>query len=105
MTTKPPRKHPPSVPYENLLYQELQDRAFATAYLNEALQGEEDLSVFLLALRHVMEAQGVKMADLSKQSGLSRESLYKMLSEKGNPEMRSLKAILDTMGLRLTIAG
>lgn len=105
MTTKQPRKYPAAAPYEDLLYQELQDKAFATAYLNESLQDEEDLSVFLLALRHVIEAQGIKMTELSKKSGLNRESLYKMLSERGNPEMRSIKAILDTLGLRLTVAG
>jgi probable addiction module antidote protein len=105
MTTNPEPKHPASLPYEALLSKELQDKEFALAYLNECLQDEEDLSVFLLALKQVIDAQGVKMTDLSKKSGLNRESLYKMLSQKGNPEMKSIKAVLDGLGFRLTIAG
>lgn len=105
MTTKPDKPIPKSVPYESSLYQELQNKEFALAYLNECLQDEEDLSVFLLALKQVIEAQGTKMTDLSKKSGLNRESLYKMLSEKGNPEMKSIKALLNGLGFRLTIAG
>lgn len=105
MTTSPERKHPASVPYEELLNQELQDKEFALAYLNECLQDEEDLSVFLLALKQVIDAQEIKMTELSRKSGLNRESLYKMLSQKGNPEMKSIKAVLAGLGFRLTIAG
>ena len=105
MTTNPEPKHPASIPYEDSLYKELLDKEFAVAYLNECLQDEEDLSVFLLGLKHVIEAQGIKMTELSRKAGLNRESLYKMLSQKGNPEMKSIKAVLDGLGFRLTIAG
>ncbi|MCM8763630.1 MAG: putative addiction module antidote protein [Candidatus Omnitrophica bacterium] len=105
MTIEPERKYPAAAPYEETLYQELQDKDFAIAYLNECLQDEEDLSVFLLALKHVIEAQDIKMTELAKKSGLNRESLYKMLSQKGNPELKSIRAVLSGLGLRITIAG
>jgi probable addiction module antidote protein len=39
------------------------------------------------------------MAHLSRETGLTRESLYKALSEDGNPRLSSLDAILRAMGL------
>jgi DNA-binding phage protein len=35
---------------------------------------------------------------------LNRESLYKMLSERGNPELRSLDALLHALAFRLAVA-
>jgi len=100
-------KRAPSIPYDTeFLYPRLKaDRQFALEYLNACLQDEEDISLFLLALRQVIEAQGISMTKLSKNAGLNRENLYKMLSEKGNPEWRSIKALLDTLGYKITIAG
>jgi probable addiction module antidote protein len=57
--------------------------------------------VFLLALRNVAEARG--MQRLAKAAHLNRESLYRMLSRNGNPELRSLNALLDALGLRLSV--
>jgi probable addiction module antidote protein len=55
-----------------------------------------------LALRNVAEAQG-GVAQLAKKSKLNRESLYKILSERGNPEFRSLDALLHALGFRLAV--
>ena len=49
--------------------------------------------IFLLALRNVAEAQG-GVARLAEKAKLNRESLYKILSERGNPELKSLDALL-----------
>ena len=46
-------------------------------------------------------AQG-GVAKLAELTNLNREHLYRMLSEKGNPGLRSLEALLDAMGFRLT---
>lgn len=57
----------------------------------------------MLALRNVTEAQeGV--AQLAEKAKLNRESLYRMLSERGNPEFRSLEALLHALGFRLAVA-
>jgi probable addiction module antidote protein len=50
----------------------------------------------------VAEAQG-GVAQLAEKTKLNRESLYKMLSARGNPELRSLEALLQALGLRLAV--
>jgi probable addiction module antidote protein len=64
---------------------------------------EDDPELFLLALRNVAEAQG-GVASLAKNTRLNRESLYRMLSERGNPEFRSLDDLLHVLGFRLAVA-
>lgn len=56
---------------------------------------------FLLALRQVAETYG--MAQLAEGAKLSRESLYRTLSAKGNPRLSTLVVLLDVLGLRLRI--
>lgn len=87
--------------YQRDLIDSLKDPCEAAAYLNAAIE-EGDRSVFLLALRNVAEACG-GMAALAEKTNLSRESLYRMLSKKGNPEIKSLYTLLHAMGLRLAI--
>ena len=43
------------------------------------------------------------MAKLAEATQLNREHLYRMLSESGNPELRSLEALLDALGFRLAV--
>lgn len=86
--------------YKEGLHRRLQDPDEAVAYLNAALQ-DEDQRVFLLALRDVAEARG--MAWLAEEAGLNRENLYRMLSEQGNPQLSSLNALLRSVGLRLAV--
>jgi probable addiction module antidote protein len=78
----------------------LQDPGYASEYLNEALQ-EESQEMFMLALRDVAKAKGIALA--TKETSLNRETLYRMLSKKGNPNLSSLNKLLDTLGLTLTI--
>lgn len=87
--------------YKEHLLEQLQDAEEAAAYLNAALQ-DDDPHVFLLALRDITEAQG-GMGWLADQSDLNRESLYKTLSMRGNPRFFNLLAVLDAVGLALTI--
>jgi probable addiction module antidote protein len=91
---------PASVPYDDFLIESLKERRVAEAYLNAALE-ENDPRVFLLALRNVAKAHG--MSKVSARSKLNRESLYKMLSKRGNPSLQSLGALLDSLGFRLTV--
>ncbi len=55
-----------------------------------------------VALRTVADAVG-GMAALAQRTGLSRESLYRTLSDKGNPRLDTLGAILAAFGLRLSV--
>ena len=74
----------------------------AVAYLNAAL-AEDDPEVFLLALRDVARARKGGLPALAEAAHLNREHLYRMLSENGNPELRSLEALLDALGFRLSV--
>lgn len=75
---------------------------YAAEYLNAVLE-ENDSQAFLLALRHVAEANG-GLSKLASDAELSRESLYRTLSESGNPKLSSLTAVLEALGMQLTIS-
>ena len=87
--------------YKEHLLEQLQDSEEAAAYLNAALQ-DDDPHVFLLALRDITEAQG-GMSWLANVADLNRESLYRTLSVRGNPRFFNLLAVLDAVGLELSI--
>lgn len=91
-----------STAYQTDLIESLRDAREAEEYLNAALE-ENDPELFLRALRNVAEAQG-GVASLAEKTKLNRESLYRMLSERGNPEFRSLEALLHALGFRLAVA-
>jgi probable addiction module antidote protein len=81
------------------------DREFAVEYLKvamEALDNPEERGGGLLALRAVAEAYG-GLGAVAAAAGISRESLYRALSPKGNPTLKTLVAVLKTVGLRLSI--
>ena len=56
----------------------------------------------MLALRQVAQAQG-GIAKVARKAKLAREATYKMLSVSGNPELRSLTAVLAATGLRIAV--
>lgn len=84
--------------------------AFATAslltaddiapYLADVLS-DGDARALPLALRTVADVLG--MAELARRTGLNRETLYRTLSERGNPRLDTLDAILRAFGLRLSV--
>jgi len=81
------------------------DRQLATQYLKaamESLDDPNDRAAGLLALRTVAEAYGGLVA-VAEEASISRESLYRALSPKGNPTLRILIAALKTVGLRLSV--
>ena len=87
--------------YQNNLIESLKDPTEAAEYLNAALEDGES-EVFLLALRDVVDSYG-GMGKLAVSTSLNRENLYRMLSTKGNPELKSLRALLRAMGMQLTV--
>jgi probable addiction module antidote protein len=87
--------------FTEILKEELQDPKFAAAYLNEALNSG-DKGVFLIALRDVINARG-NIKGFAEKAAISRPSIYRMLSEEGNPTIETLTAIFETMGLKMQI--
>jgi probable addiction module antidote protein len=43
------------------------------------------------------------MTTIAKKSGMARQAMYQALSEDGNPELSSRKALLNAMGLQLAV--
>lgn len=87
--------------YKHHLHQKLKDPKEAAAYLNAALE-DDDLKVFLVALRDVADAYG-GISQLAKETELNRESLYRTLSLRGNPTLISLILMFDALGLELSV--
>ena len=71
------------------------------AYI-EAMLADGDARAVPVALRTVAKAVG-GMGALAGKTGLSRETLYRTLSEKGNPRLDTLATILAAFGLRLSV--
>lgn len=94
-------KKPIHVDYKMDLLKRLKNPAMAQGYLNATLE-DEDKRVFLLALKDVVEARG-GMAKIARLTKISREHIYRMLSQKGNPELATLKSLLNAIGLKLAI--
>ena len=95
-------KRKASVSHDEAMVRRLRrDPEFAAEYLKAALEDEDEPRVLLIALRHLAQAQGV--AKVAKAAGIERESLYRALSERGNPRLSTLFAVAKAVGLRLTV--
>jgi probable addiction module antidote protein len=90
-----------TISYKKNLINRLKNPKEAAAYLNAALE-DDDIRVFLIALRDVTEAHG-GVSYLAKETELNRESLYRTLSLQGNPTIINLLNMLDVLGLELNI--
>lgn len=77
------------------------DPTYAAELLNSILE-EDAQGELLIALRQMAEAFG-GVRNVAKEAHLNPTQLYRTLSDKGNPEVRSLSAILRVMGLRLAV--
>ncbi|MEQ9745983.1 DNA-binding protein [Pectobacterium actinidiae] len=61
---------------------------------------EGGIAVFLTALRRVVEARG-GVGEIAKKSGLSRQHLYRTLSENSDPTLTTLTEITRAASVRL----
>ncbi|MBU6338951.1 MAG: putative addiction module antidote protein [Rickettsiales bacterium] len=79
------------------------DPELADELLEHALkeyQKDGDEKTLLIALKQVTLAK-CGFQELSNKTGLSRESLYKTLSDQGNPRLTTLKKILEALNYRI----
>lgn len=72
--------------------------AYLDAWLSEA---PEDVAGIARALGDIARARG--MSQVARDAGLSRESLYKALSEDGNPSLATVLKVAKALGLRLRV--
>lgn len=70
--------------------------AYLDAWLTEA---PDDIAGIARALGDIARAKG--MSQVAKDAGLSRESLYKALSENGNPSFATIMKVTQALGIGL----
>ncbi len=75
------------------------DEAIA-AYLNAAFE-EGDPGFIAASIGHVAKAKG--MSQIARETGLSRENLYRALSDDGNPELSTMTKVMQALGMRIQI--
>jgi probable addiction module antidote protein len=83
-------------PYDAAEYLETDDDM--AAYLQSALE-EGDPRLIIHALGNIARARG--MAQIARDTGLRRESLYKALSPDGNPEFATVLKVVRALGIEL----
>jgi len=69
------------------------------AYLEVAFESKDPRHI-AKAIGNAARAQG--MMDIARKTGLNRESLYSGLSESGNPTLKTVTAVMDSLGYDLT---
>lgn len=77
----------------------LNDEETIAAYLTAALE-DPNPDVFLAAVRDVARARG--MAQLAKDAGLGRESLYKALTPGAKPRYDTIRKLLHALGVKIS---
>ena len=65
-------------------------------YLRQVME-DGDPALLAAALGDIAKARGMTL--LARDSGLSRESLYRALSPKGNPTLRTLRQVVHATGM------
>jgi probable addiction module antidote protein len=71
------------------------------AYLNAAFE-DGDPGFIAASIGHVAKAKG--MSQIARETGLSRENLYRALSDDGNPELSTMTKVMQALGMRIQIA-
>ena len=66
-------------------------------YLDAAL-AENDPALVAAALGDIARSKG--MSAIARETGLSRESLYRSLSPNGNPELGTILKVAESLGIR-----
>jgi probable addiction module antidote protein len=70
------------------------------AYL-EAVLEEDDASLLVAALGDIARAKG--MTEVAKAAGVTRDALYKSLSEGGDPRLSTFLGVAKALGLRVQL--
>ena len=78
-----------------------ENSSYALELLNSILEDGEQ-GELLIALRQMTKAFG-GVQSVAEKANLNPTQIYRTLSKQGNPELRSLSAILKAMGLRLAV--
>jgi probable addiction module antidote protein len=88
-----------TIPWDSAQY--LETKEDIADYL-EAVLEDGDPALIAHALGVIARAKG--MAQIGRATGLGRESLYKALSARGNPEFATVLKVIHALGLKLKVA-
>ena len=99
MRTTKPKPKIKTMPWDAAAYLKT-DRDIAH-YL-EAVFEDGDPALVAAALGDIARAKG--MSRIARAAGLGRESLYKALSQEGNPEFATVLKVVRALGLKLKVA-
>ena len=91
---------PRDTSYDDYLVTSLKDPSEAAAYI-EAVIDLDDPAALLVALRPVAKAHG--MAEVARRADMGDKTLFRALSDNGNPTITTLHKVLHAMGLRLSV--
>ncbi|NYT68836.1 addiction module antidote protein [Pusillimonas noertemannii] len=87
--------------YEQTTIAAMRDPEEAAAYLQSIIE-LDDSAALLLALRQVAKAHG--MAEVARRAGLGEKTLFRALSDRGNPTLATVHKVLHAVGLRLNVS-
>ncbi len=93
----------PTKDYQIDLLKRLTNREYAAQYLKAAFDetlADGNRAAFLLALKNVVDATGA-MQTVANEANISRQHLYRMLSEEGNPTLETLTSVLQAVGMTI----
>lgn len=79
--------------------EELTSSEAIAVYMADAFDSD-DASYIAHALGVIARSKGMKQ--ISEQTGLSREQLYRSFSENGNPTLKTTLAVMKVLGIKLT---
>ena len=82
------------------LYEDLKDPAYASAYINEAID-DGDETVFKTALADVIRARGV--AAVARKAGINRVTIYKTLKPGTDTSFTTMYALLKACNVSLQV--
>ena len=71
------------------------------AYINAALE-DGDQALITTALGNIARARG--MTELARETGITRDGLYKALSPDGNPSFSTVQKVIKALGYKLDVA-
>ena len=91
---------PRHVSYDETLLPLLRDPAEAAAFI-EAVIEMEDPAALVVALRKVAQAHG--MAEVARRASVGDKTLFRALSENGNPTLDTVHKVLHAVGLRWSV--
>jgi len=85
-----------TTPYDSAEY--LKNKKDVAAYLDATLE-DGDPALIRHALNVIARARGMTL--IARDSGVTRESLYRALGENGNPELTTVLKVVHALGMRL----